>query len=64
MYAHKIFFRKNKTKHTQYYFQNMQYRGKLLKRPYKYKNNYFTSCTQKITTAIATNMGKTYFAVF
>ena len=28
-----------------------------------YKNNYFTSCTQKTAIPIATNMEKTYCAV-
>ena len=65
MDAHKLFFRKSKTKSHIILFKRKY--AIPLKAPGTSlqicKNNYFTSCTQKTAIVIATNMEKTYFAV-
>ena len=61
MDAHKLSFRKSKIKSHIILFKKYAIP---LKAPetslyiYIYKNNYFTSCTQKTATATATNMKK------
>ena len=58
MDAHMIYFRKSKTK-SHIMFKKYAIALKAPKTSLQiYKNNYFTSCTQKTAIAIATNMEK------
>ena len=63
MAAHMLYFRKSKTK-SHIMFKKYAIALKAPKTSLQiYKNNYFTSCTQKTAIPIATNMEKTYCAV-
>ena len=64
MDAHKLFSRKSKTKAHIIILKKYAIPLKAPETSLQiYKNNYFTSCTQKSAIAIATNMKRTYFAV-
>ena len=64
MDAHQLFFRKSKIKSHRILFKRYAIPLKAPETPLKiYKNNYFTSCSQKTEITVATNIEKTYFAV-